>query len=175
MNRIESTLKITKRLIIMAGVSLLIFGIITGVSLYGYGKLYVSWMVFTCGLIGGFVSIQQRLSKIGDQELNLLSRSWAQVLLIPIYGGVFAMILYVIFLSEVIQGNLFPKFYIPPAPSKPDGVFMQQILKDTYPLSGQDFAKLIFWSFVAGFSERFVPQVISNIANKSNSQDTEVS
>jgi hypothetical protein len=31
----------------------------------------------------------------------------------------------------------------------------------TYPVAGVDFAKLIFWSFLAGFSERLVPQIIS--------------
>jgi hypothetical protein len=28
-----------------------------------------------------------------------------------------------------------------------------------------DFAKLLFWCFVAGFSERFVPQIINKTLN----------
>jgi hypothetical protein len=43
-------------------------------------------------------------------------------------------------------------------------------LTQTFPASGTDIAKLLFWSFVAGFSERFVPQIIrktaENVDNK---------
>ena len=169
MNRIEKTLKITKRLIILAGVSLFIFGAVTTISLRGdEQRLMISWMTFVCGLLGGFVSIQQRLPKIGDSELDVLSRSWFQILLVPIYGGVFALVLYVLFLSGLIQGHLFPEFYIPQLPENtpPDGAFIKDFLWKTYPNSGEDFAKLIFWSFAAGFSERFVPQIISNVTSK---------
>ena len=41
--------------------------------------------------------------------------------------------------------------------------FMIDKLTKTYQLTGQDLAKFQFWSFVAGFSERFVPQIISNV------------
>ena len=30
----------------------------------------------------------------------------------------------------------------------------------TYPATGPDLTKLLFWSFLAGFSERFVPQIL---------------
>ena len=33
-------------------------------------------------------------------------------------------------------------------------------LRSTYPATGPDLAKLLFWTFVAGFSERFVPQIL---------------
>lgn len=36
----------------------------------------------------------------------------------------------------------------------------------TFPKDGPNIAKLIFWSFVAGFSERFVPQIIRKTAEK---------
>jgi len=43
---------------------------------------------------------------------------------------------------------------------------MKTLFTSTYPASGVDFAKLIFWSFIAGFPERLVPQIISNTENK---------
>jgi hypothetical protein len=107
------------------------------------------------------VSIQQRLKKLSDEELDLLSRSWFQILLIPIYGGIFSLVLYLGFLSEIIKGPLFPHFAIPPFSEPiptPDDVI--KFLQLTYPTSGQDVAKLLFWSFFAGFSERFVPQIL---------------
>jgi len=121
----------------------------------------VSWVAFGCGLLGGFVSIQQRLKLLGDEELESLAKSWFQILLIPIYGGIFSLVLYVAFLSEIVTGTLFPHFSIPaftaPMPTRDD---MIAFLDATFPSSGQDVAKLLFWSFVAGFSERFVPQIL---------------
>jgi hypothetical protein len=43
---------------------------------------------------------------------------------------------------------------------------MRNFFLNTYPSSGQDLAKLIFWCFLAGFSERLVPQIITNIGVK---------
>jgi len=121
----------------------------------------VSWAAFGCGLLGGFVSIQQRLKKIGDEELDLLSQSWFQILLIPVYGGIFAGVLYVAFLSNIVEGPLFPKFVGPPFSQPiPTTSDLRAFFSQTYPASGADLAKFIFWSFVAGFSERFVPQII---------------
>jgi hypothetical protein len=42
-----------------------------------------------------------------------------------------------------------------------------------YPASGKEVAKLLFWSFVAGFSERLVPQVIGGAAEKIKLNDSE--
>jgi hypothetical protein len=124
-------------------------------------RFMVSWACFGCGLLGGFVSIQQRLKKFGDEELELLSRSWFQILLIPIYGGIFAGMMYIGFLSNIVEGPLFPKFASPPF-SQPVASTddIRAFFARTYPASGSDLAKLLFWSFVAGFSERLVPQII---------------
>ncbi len=49
--------------------------------MYGYfdtavpNKSYISLMVFSCGLIGGFVSIQQRIHKVSNDELEHLAES----------------------------------------------------------------------------------------------------
>ena len=121
----------------------------------------VSWACFGCGLVGGFVSIQQRLKKFGDEELELLSKSWFQILLIPVYGGIFALLLYVGFLSNIVESQFFPRFAVPdfstPIPLTED---IKNFFSKTYPTTGADLAKLLFWSFIAGFSERFVPQII---------------
>lgn len=152
---------ITKHLIVMTACALGIVVAVFGASLYLQQRLMVSWLCFGCGLIGGFVSIQQRLKKLGTEELELLAESWFQILLIPIYGGIFSLVLYVGFLSEIVTGPLFPAFSSPPfstpLPTKDDLV---NFLSQTFPSTGKDLAKLLFWSFVAGFSERFVPQIL---------------
>jgi len=168
MTRAERLLRITRRLILLTFGALACIVLFFGLTLMRGDRFMVSWVCFGCGLLGGFVSIQQRLKKIGDEELDLLAQSWYQILLIPIYGGVFAGILYVCFLSNIVEGPLFPKFASPaftqPLPTTND---VRAFLQQTYPASGADLAKLVFWSFVAGFSERFVPQIIEKTQRES--------
>jgi hypothetical protein len=169
MTRAERLLRITRRLIILTFSGLVLLVAIFAFTLLHGSRFMVSWACFGCGLLGGFVSIQQRLKKFGDEELDLLSQSWFQILLIPIYGGIFAGLLYIGFLSNIIEGPLFPKFVGPPfsqpIPSTDD---VRAFLAQTYPATGADLAKLLFWSFVAGFSERFVPQIIERTQTDAN-------
>ncbi|MEE1999945.1 hypothetical protein QWY20_00635 [Alkalimonas sp. MEB108] len=162
MDRIKHIHNITKRLILMTAATLIILGVIFGLSYFFEFRLMMTWSGLLCGVIGGFVSIQQRLRKVSDQELELLAASWFQILLVPIFGGVFALVLYVILLSGIISGQLFPEFHFPrPPDTGTDSAYIFAVLTETYPNSGEDLAKFLFWSFVAGFSERFVPQIIS--------------
>lgn len=124
----------TKRLIILTSIALAALVSVFAITLIHGNRFMVSWACFGCGLLGGFVSIQQRLKKVGDEELDLLAQSWFQILLIPVYGGIF------------VFGHSFPKPIQPVV----------------------DVAKLIFWCFVAGFSERFVPQIIERTQQDSD-------
>jgi len=85
-----------------------------------------------------------------------------------------------LFLSGLLEGILFPKFAIPggeglqtAAPSGLNTANIKGFFMNTYPASGPDLAKLIFWCFLAGFSERFVPQIITNIGAKATSNKEE--
>jgi len=167
MTRTEKLLRITRRLIILTAIALLFVVGLFGLTLLREERFMVSWACFGCGLLGGFVSIQQRLRKFGDEELELLSQSWCQVLLIPVYGGIFALVLYIGFLSGVIEGSMFPSFsshpFSQPVPTTAD---LKRFFSETYPSSGADVAKLLFWSFLAGFSERLVPQILDRTPGK---------
>src|ERR1051325_1690176 len=171
-SRCERLLVITRRLILMTFCSLAILAAIFGVTLLFKQRFMVSWACFASGLIGGCVSIQQRTKNIGEEELELLSRSWFQILLIPIYGGIFALVLYLVFLGHILEGPLFPAFSIPVFAVPPTSDDMKNLFSSTYPSTGVDFGKLIFWCFVAGFSERFVPQIISGAADQKASSKT---
>jgi len=161
MTRPENILRVTKRLILMTSVVLLCVAGVFGLTLnLGYHFL-VSWACFGCGLLGGFTSIQQRLKLVGDQELELLSGSWFQIILIPVYGGIFALVLYVGMLSDIVRGALFPNFTVMPFHQPPTTEDIQRFFSQTYPASGADLAKFLFWCFVAGFSERFIPQILN--------------
>lgn len=138
-------------------------------------------IVFMFGLVGGFVSIQQRLPSIEADELKLLSESWHSILMIPVNGGIFAVVLMLMFLSGLIEGEMFPNFYRVPFDSsscldKPScDAFKESVMnwfQYTFPEDSHSMGKLLFWSFVAGFSERFVPQIIRTTTSKvSGEQD----
>ncbi len=156
---------VTRRLLLFTVITLVVTAIVFGATFFFGKRLMISWLAFECGIIGGFVSIQQRMSTIELDELQLLTESWATILVIPIYGGIFALVLYVLLLTNLIQGPLFPTFYIPQFDSPPTTENVVTFLTQTYPEQGKDVAKLIFWTFVAGFSERFVPQIINKISD----------
>jgi mannose-6-phosphate isomerase-like protein (cupin superfamily) len=165
--RIEKLMIVTRSLVLLTCSGLLGVVAVFALTLHWGKHFMVSGACFGCGLLGGFVSIQQRLKTLGDEELELLSRSRFQVVLIPLYGAVFALVLYFAFLSNLVESPLFPHFAIPPfsapIPSTED---VKTFLGTTYPASGPDLTKLLFWSFVAGFSERFVPQILNTVQSK---------
>ena len=123
-------------------------------------RSFLMVMIFAAGLVGGFVSIQQRLPKIGQAELQELSASWTSIMLIPINGGIFALVLHLAFLGGILEGGLFPKYYIETPPDPGAVATMAHWMVGIRPDSATDLGKLIFWSFAAGFSERLVPQII---------------
>lgn len=158
---------VTRKLVgLTAGCMVILLIIFYVINLGELERTYLVAYVFLTGLIGGFVSMQQRLPAIGLNELRQLSDSWLSILLIPINGGIFAIVLMLMFLSGIIEGAMFPG-YSHSAIDRQDLVAsFVQWLTTTFPESGPDIAKLLFWSFVAGFSERFVPQIIRKTANR---------
>ena len=106
------------------------------------------------------MSLEQRLGRLPPEALGLLSESWFQVLLRPLYGGIFAIIAYIVLLAGLVTSALFPAFVYPALPAS--GInphYFILFLTDTVPATGPDFAKLLFWSFAAGFTERLIPQI----------------
>lgn len=115
-------------------------------------------VVVASGLIGGFVGLQRRLKELTVDDLKLIAKSWVYTCLSPLVGGILALLLYVLFLSGLLSGDIFPHFVPDEAAQKLTGfasIFQQH--GDGY----KEYAKLVFWCFVAGFSEHFVTDVIS--------------
>jgi len=174
-DRVGRILVVSKNLLLFTAATLVATAAVFGVGLF-FERFPVSWFCFQCGIVGGFVSIQQRLKTVSDEELVYLSQSWAAILVVPVFGGVFALVLYVLFLAGIIEGSLFPKMAIPEfgADGLRTSAELRRFFLETYPNSGSDFAKLTFWCFVAGFSERFVPQIIQRVGERAE-QDVSVS
>jgi hypothetical protein len=120
--------------------------------------------VFIAGMIGGFVSTQLRLqaSQPGGSEpiteLVQLNQGRLSITFSPILGGIFAVILFVMLAGGLIQGDLFPKI------AGPASGALDQFWRISGTVSAVDAAKLLIWSFLAGFAERLVPDALQRIA-----------
>jgi hypothetical protein len=180
----------------------IVFGLVIYAALWS-----LTWAVITIlvvafvGEMGGFLSLQQRLqSSGGDDPLYkelLLTNGWFSVVVIaPISGAVFAIVLYFIFVGGLMTGGLFPRFgplasdanaasspttsvassatalgsASPTAAtsSQTSPMNVTVFLKSAEPSEMQDWGKLLAWAFVAGFAERFVPDVLSRLTGQSS-------
>ena len=155
MNPLTDIPLVSRRLLLVAVLSLTITA-----SLFLLSRFPLSWFCFQCGIIGGIVSIQQRLKTLSDEEIQLLSTSWIELIFTPVFGGIFALVIYLFFIARVIDGPLFPQIVAPDFHNPPHPDDLARFFRKTTPKSGADFAKLAIWAFAAGFSERLVPDII---------------
>jgi len=76
--------------------------------------------VTLAGIIGGCVSMLQRIQSApseGDALFNLaaLNNGWSGIILSPLYGGIFATLLFVLFAAGILKGSVFPTIHTPKA------------------------------------------------------------
>ncbi|HKS27621.1 MAG TPA: hypothetical protein VJS44_07365 [Pyrinomonadaceae bacterium] len=76
------------------------------------------FVVVIAGAMGGFVSALQRLQRPpsgGDTFYNLARLYYASysVFIAPITGGIFAILLYLMFTAGILKGSFFPNIYTP--------------------------------------------------------------
>jgi hypothetical protein len=99
------------------------------------------------GALGAAVSVVSR-----KRELRgIPAIEGADMWVIQTIGAVFAILLAIMFLGGLIGGSLFPSS---------NGNWFSVVY--IHP----EFAKLLVWSFIAGFSERFVPQILENLVDR---------
>jgi hypothetical protein len=128
--------------------------------------------VLFMGAMGGLLSMQQRYQSVpreGDPIDNIseLMQSWARLFLPAINGAIFAVLLYMFIIGGLLQGDVFPALAVHASDPKPqDGAGLLDLFNQARPASGSDYAKLIVWSFIAGFAERFVPDTLSRFVSR---------
>jgi hypothetical protein len=113
--------------------------------------------VFFVGFVGGFVGLQRRLKTLPAEDLTLLGRSWVCIVISPIAGAILAELLYLLFISGLLSGNMFPSFVADGQGTSGDGL---KTLFQVHCPDAANYAKVLFWSFVAGFSEKFATNII---------------
>ena len=144
-------------LIVFAGI------VVVGVAIAYYGAgLRTTVFIFLAGNIGGYVAIHRSLSELSDAELKELSGSWLAMIVPSFVGGILAFVLYLLFLSNILKGELFPDFH-----AREDAEPGFDTLLKQYGKSMSDYAKLLVWSFIAGFNQKYVVDVIDSIRSRS--------
>lgn len=146
-------------LAILMGVLLILF-----LALLYTDQVVTLPIILIFGALGAFLSLQRRLKQLSEEDLTLIKESMPFTWLAPVSGAVLAGILYILFISGLLAGELFPKFVFDPESAK--GVTGIARIFHVSSNDPADYAKLLFWSFVAGFSERFVTDIIGRFHAK---------
>ena len=164
-NKVEIVKEVTRRLFTSIAILIcLSIGFFVALSM---AKIPISVVavVMVFGICGGFISVQRRLKSFNDEDLELLASSWPYVFLAPLTGGVLAVVIYLLFISGLLTGALFPTFDPPET-----GKGFTRLL-ETVAHGPSDYAKVMFWAFVAGFSESFVTDIIGNFTKSTNKRN----
>ena len=128
-------------------------------SLFGTRSEWLLPLAAFFGSVGGLVSVMQRIKRSDSTDVKSLEilPSWP-LALAPIMGALGGLLICLLFRSELIKGSLFPDF----------SSTIQADLKDP------DFFKLMVWAFIAGFSEKLVPDTLDWLASNARPATNEV-
>jgi hypothetical protein len=134
---------------------------------YNMNFIAMTACVIYWGIIGGFVSSQRRMQKIppdGDPLISVFGLENADyyLWLSPLLGAVFAVILGLMFIAGILKGSLFPEFFVSPPGNA--GLPLFHFSWETLPRTGEEYAKLFVWAFLAGFAERLVPDNLDRLS-----------
>lgn len=130
-------------------------------------------VVLLCGALGGAISVYERIQQAGANgnpasRVFYIASQWGSVYLAPILGAMFAIVLYVTIASGLIGGQIFPSISTGPPKAGTDVATTSTTIAAfatwAGPKEGVDVAKVLVWSFLAGFAERLVPDTLNRLA-----------
>ena len=123
----------------------------------------VSWFIIIAAILGSIVNEPFR-----QGEPHQYTYGWiaAYIFWKSAVSVVFAFLLYLMAIGGLIGGDMFPHFVQTPLV---DGAHwnMTNFVTAVKPESYKDVAKILVWSFIAGYSEKFVPNLIGQILKTS--------
>ncbi len=124
--------------------------------------------VAVAGSIGAALSTVERLYRLDPREdpfkMSLtLDSAGLTLVLAPVLGAIFALVLFIIFRAGLLRGIVFPQFA--------DNCwsflsFSANVDTMCAESRAKDMAMLIAWGFLAGWAERLVPDVLDKLAPK---------
>lgn len=75
-----------------------------------------------------------------------------------------AAVIYVVFAAGLLKGRLFPEFHC--LATAGDCNDFVAFVRNWSPKGATEYGKAIVWGFIAGFSERFVPDILNRLGSK---------
>jgi len=129
----------------------------------GAEKYPISWFIIITAILGSIVNEPFRQGE--PHQYTLAYISWKSAVAV-----VFAFLFYLMAIGGLIGGDMFPRFV---QTSLPDNANwnMTNFATAVKPESYKDVAKILVWSFIAGYSEKFVPNLIGQILKTSEGKD----
>lgn len=127
--------------------------------------------VLFAGVLGAGFSVLSRLYSLAwspritaqAQDQQALKKGLAISYILSLSeGAIAAGVMYLLFTSGLLKGDLFPAFR---DPATNLGTAVRGLLA-SQPATTADMAKLLAWAFIAGFSERLVPDKLSRLAGE---------
>lgn len=129
-----------------------------------YNLCVTTFFGFLGAYLSRLIAFQSGAAKLSYEDLEN-GYDWHFLLVRLLVGGLSALVVYIVIAGRLIGGDLFPD----PGPLANGGfgTLWQDFEKDGYTGPTANFAKLIIWCFIAGFSERFLPDHLSALEAKS--------
>lgn len=126
----------------------------------GAERYPIAWFIIIAAVVGALVNQPFR-----HESPTGMGGGWVigYVAWKCLVAVVFAFVLYLMFAGQMISGDLFPRFVRNTLDNGGAYVNMADFATRMKPESYKDVAKLLVWSFVAGYSERLVPNLITQI------------
>ena len=124
-------------------------------------------VVFFAAAVGSVVNNYYRLAKLSEADKATAAQIRGSVLTLQIYvsmliAGIFGLVMYGLCLTQLLAGELFPKFSGVSTAYSGMGAFLTEVT----PATNLDIGKMLIWAFVAGFSERLIPNVLDRLASQ---------
>jgi hypothetical protein len=136
-------------------------------------------IVVLAGALGAFFSVLMRLYNFEDLPKALVSPDLDGLppgyliiySLVPaVVGAIAATVLYMLFASGLLKGDLFPSFVC----KKGDDLCKTfgMLIGEWGPSQATDYAKAIVWGFIAGFAERLVPDTLQSLSRSTQKESS---
>lgn len=160
-NRLQVEIKHLRIVVIAVVVTAIVGFFILGNTSLGEGRSVVYPVVLVAAGAATANNVR-RLHRVRESGMPSVDDRLviAQIYLSPVVGATFAVLLYGLFMAGVLEGDFFPGFACASDAYEGFGDFA-----DCSPETNADAAKAMVWGFVAGYSERFVPNILDRMTS----------